>query len=202
MIKTVNSIKEVVRGSFGWFNKSQVLVCPQNNTLDYTELTNYFLKLNKTRLDDQSSVSFDQVLAATTDLTLSAQSQEAAKKLYEDVCEVMAYTNKVALYVQNVEYQNAASKWHFDKNGRTIFVKYNGAATQMAHPNDVLSYQDSVDSCDSLVLCDVDPNATPIEIENGSVFSITGTDNFLVKPTAHRKPPLNGEPSLILIAEP
>ncbi len=202
MIKEVGDINGVVNGSFGWRKPSQILLLNQNNQFDYTELTHHFLMINKTGLRDQVSVTMDQVFDAMSDRSLSAESLAAAKVLYSDISDVRALTDKVGLYAQNVEHENGSSKWHFDRNERTILAKYNGAATQIAHMQDVLSHESDVSPYAGFVLCDVDENAKVIEMDNGSVYSITGTDRFFGRATAHRKAPLDGQASLILIAEP
>lgn len=202
MIKKENNIDGVVNDSFGWRNKSQILLYNQNNPFDYTELTNYFLNLNNTGLRNQTIVTLDSVVEALNDTSLSEHNLNAAEKLYNDICEIRKLTDKVGLYAQNVQYENTASHWHFDKNERAILAKYNGAATQIARPEDVLGHEGNTSPYSSLVLCKVAHNAQPLEIESGSIFSITGTSKLLGNPTAHRKAPLDGEPSLILIAEP
>ncbi len=202
MMKKVDSIQDVVNGSFGFWNKSQVLVCPQNNKFDYTELTNYFLKLNNVPLDGQSVVTLSEVEEAMSDLSLSEESLNAARKLYDDIQEIRELTDNWGLYVQNVEHENASSDWHFDVNERTILTKYKGAATQTASAADVIGYEEDMASHTGFVKCSVSDDAELLEIENGDVFSITGTQRFIGKPTPHRRPPKNGEPSLVLIAEP
>lgn len=201
-MKKVDNIQDVVNGSFGFWNKSQVLVCPQNNKFDYTELTNYFLRMNNVAPDGQSVVTLSEVEKAMSDLSLSEESLNAARKLYDDIQEVRGLTDNWGLYVQNIEHENASSDWHFDVNERTILTKYNGAATQIALANDVIDYQENTGSLTGFVKCTVSDDVQPLEIENGDVFSITGTQRFIGKPTAHKRPPSNGEPSLILIAEP
>lgn len=202
MIKEVSNIHDVVNGSFGWRNPSQILLCRQDNPFDYTELTQYFLTLNNTARGDQTIITMDQLGDAMSNLILSEQGLASAHKLYQDISEIRALTDKVGLYAQNIEHHNAASQWHYDKNERTILAKYNGVATQLSLTEHVLGHKDSSDPHSAFILCDVPHDSKAMEMENGSIFAITGTDRFFGRPTAHRKAPLNGEPRLILIAEP
>lgn len=203
MIKEVSDINAVVNGSFGWRKPSQILLLNENNPYDYNELTQYFLRVNNTARNDQSSVSMEQIIDAMHDRSLSEQSLMAARRLYDDISAVRALTDKVGLYVQNTEYENAASKWHYDRNERTILSKYNGAATQIVLAHDVLrSHDNDMSPHGGFIACDVREDAKILEMENGALYAITGTNRFFGKATAHRKAPLDGQASLILIAEP
>ena len=203
MIKEVSTINEVVNGSFGWLKPSQILLLNEINPHDYNELAQYFLSKSTEARVDQRSISINEIIYAMNDRSLSKQSLQAAQRLYRDLSEVRILTDKVGLYVQAPDYENAASKWHYDRNDRTILVKYNGAATQIVLAEDVLgSHDNDMSLHGGFIACDVRPDAKIIEIDKGSLYSISGTDRLMGKPTAHRKAPLDGQVSLTLIGEP
>ncbi len=200
--KTVDSIEEVANGSFGAFGRHQVLLHEREIDGDYAAVARYFLEINNVGEGEEARVSLDQLSNLCADDNMDQAMREAAMQMWIDLRDVRAYIGNAELYVQGIHTDNYASKWHHHGFNveRTVLCKYTGEPTEMAQNKDVTSWGE--DNGMSLVVCDVNSDAVPLQFNNGSMFAMAGNRRLFGKPTVHRKPPVNEEPSLLLIAEP
>ncbi len=203
LIVEADSIKDVTKKSFGFWNPAQILLHERSIEGDYKELAEYLIKLNNVGATEEQTVAADQLSNIIMDEALSPEGQRAALQVWNDLRDVRALTNNVAIYIQGSAVDNSSSRWHLHGSAveRTVLCKYNGAATQIARNEDVVSWGEDSLSGD-FVACSVKDDIEPVEFANGDVFAITGGARFFGKATVHRKPPSDGEPSLMLLAEP
>jgi len=202
-IKTADNIAGVVNDSFGFWQPSQIIVHERNIEGDYKALTDYLMRMEHVGRADEQEVTLHRLYNAIDDVRLSEEGQRAALQVWHDLSRIRRFTDNAGVYVQGPEADNATTDWHFHGEGveRTILCKYNGSATEIAKNKDVTSWGKD-DPNRAFVVCDVKPDAKPVTLDNGHVFAMTGDARFFGKPTVHRKPPPDGEASLILISEP